>query len=66
MSEQEKSGFLDNKDLVSIMTVLITLIMKYGLPYVLDILNGINNNLITKEDIDNLRITKSPEDYFKK
>jgi hypothetical protein len=66
MSDDTSKYYGDNKDLVAITTLLITMVLKYGLPYVLDILNNINNGLITKEDIDAIKINKKPEDYFDK
>jgi len=63
VSETENNN-VSERDLVSLITLVISIAVRYGLPYVLEILDSINRGKITKEDIDNLVIDKKPEDYF--
>lgn len=53
-----------NSDLIKVLSVLLTVAMKYGIPFVLDVLENIKEEKITEEDIENLKIEKDPESYF--
>jgi len=54
----------ENTKLVATVTILLELIMKYGIPFVLEVLESLKEGEITKEDIDNLKINKEPDEYF--
>jgi len=41
----------------------VILALQYGVPAVTDAISALNKKEITLEDIENLRITKSPEEY---
>lgn len=51
---------------VELIIEIVTLLIRYGKPMVESFVNALEKDVITLEDLQNMKITKRPEEYFPK